>query len=108
MQFEPTCGAEALFESTNEGDIALLEGLIGKSLPEDYKRFLLEWNGVVFNNDWASQKTSFITWSAKSSAPPPVRVSGISREDLEESWGAIDGIKTLLGVKQEDVQSLGY
>ena len=48
QRYEPKLGMRALFESCTEQDILEFEQQIEATLPEDYREFLLQWNGCRF------------------------------------------------------------
>lgn len=54
MKYEKKFGAIPLFAPCTEEQLTAFEGELGASLPEDYRAFLMEWNGVYFENEDAA------------------------------------------------------
>lgn len=54
MRYEPKLGMTPLFPPSTEEQIVAFEAELGTSLPDDYRAFLLEWNGVFFKDSDAA------------------------------------------------------
>ena len=48
IQYLPKCGAQPLYPPLIEDELRRFEESIKNRLPEDYREFLLQWNGVRF------------------------------------------------------------
>jgi SMI1 / KNR4 family (SUKH-1) len=48
-KYPPKCGAQSLFSTLAEERLREFEQAINTLLPDDYREFLLEWNGVDFS-----------------------------------------------------------
>lgn len=84
MEFQSQFGTKPIFPPCTAEHLAAIERHFGASLPDDYRRFLLEWNGVHFWVPW-DHRVWFLPLDAldEDAAGHVVRLYGISSPEEE-------------------------
>ncbi len=85
LQFESKFPSKDIFPPNTEADIAALEQRIGYKLPQDYRQFLLEHNGIEFE-----QHVGVALWYEEEYSDDPTceiyELFGITEKKNDETW----------------------
>jgi SMI1 / KNR4 family (SUKH-1) len=102
-QFLPKCGSQPLYPRFTEEELRRFEESIARPLPEDYRDFLLQWNGVRFGRDQLIVYPIQHLDNHSTNVPSWDRWLPDSRRSIDDS---VETVSCLYGLQRNDRDSL--